>query len=142
MLSERIEKLRQQYTDQYVTVDAERPELARFKGTVGQVKTVNMSGRALVQFVEDSNRGWYDVELDYLKVVDKPQPKPVKPSKCKSAVAPEPKAEKTTPAPEPEPEKLSPLELARLEKENDAVDGKPKADADPPSSTPGEPGSK
>ena len=35
------------YTDKYVMVDASRPELARFKDIVGQVKTVNMSGKRL-----------------------------------------------------------------------------------------------
>jgi hypothetical protein len=50
MQFERIEKLKEQYTDQYVAVDASRPELARFKGVVGQVKTVNCNGRALVEF--------------------------------------------------------------------------------------------
>ena len=77
MLSERIETLRQQYTDKYVAVDSPRAELARFKGLVGQVKTVNMSGRALVQFDANSDRGWYDIAVEELKVVDKPPPKPV-----------------------------------------------------------------
>jgi hypothetical protein len=74
MVFEQIEKLKQDYTDKYVAVDASRPELARFKDTVGQVKTVNMSGRALVQF-QGADIGWYDIELDFLKVVDKPAEK-------------------------------------------------------------------
>ena len=45
---QQIENKKRQYTDKYVMVDASRPELARFKDAVGQVKTVNMSGRALV----------------------------------------------------------------------------------------------
>lgn len=70
-----IEKLKQQYTDKYVVVDGERPELARFRDLVGQVKTVNMSGRALVEFQNyHLNIGWYDIALDFLKVVDKPLP--------------------------------------------------------------------
>jgi hypothetical protein len=77
MQFERIEELKRQYTDQYVVVDASRVELARFKDMVGQIKTVNFNGRALVQFDADSDRGWYDIALDYLKVVDKPEPKPV-----------------------------------------------------------------
>ena len=43
---------------------------------VGQVKTVNMSGRALVEFLDyHLNTGWFDIELEFLKVVDKPLPK-------------------------------------------------------------------
>ncbi len=70
---EHVEKLKQDYTDKYVVVDASRPELRRFKDQTGQVKTVNMSGRALVEFDANLNTGWYDIELDYLKVVEKPK---------------------------------------------------------------------
>ena len=42
----------------------------------GTIKTVNMSGRALVQFDANNNIGWFDIELDYLKVIDQPLPKP------------------------------------------------------------------
>jgi len=76
MLPQEVERLKRQYTDQYVVVDARRPEMARFKDVVGQVKTVNMSGRALVEFDVDNNRAWYDIEIDCLTVVDKPPPKP------------------------------------------------------------------
>lgn len=121
MQFERIDKLKDQYTDQYVAVDASRPELARFKGVVGQVKTVNYNGRALVQFDADSNRGWYDIELDFLKVVDKPEPKPAepkaKPAAAKPAVKKEVVKEAAAPAEGSAQENLSPLELARMEKE-------------------------
>jgi len=73
-----IEKLQQQYTDQYVMVDAARPELARFAGIPGQIKTINMNGRALVQF------DWAD--LDWLKIIDKPAPPPVKETVAKKPV--------------------------------------------------------
>ncbi len=120
MHPERMENLKAEYTDQYVIVDETRPELARFKGLVGQVRTINFNGRALVQFDGAGNRGRYDIELDYLKVVDKPQPKPP-PEKKKPAAKPaaakpsgaKPAADET----EKPPEKLSPLELARMEKE-------------------------
>ncbi|MCA9267594.1 MAG: hypothetical protein KDA41_03955, partial [Planctomycetales bacterium] len=69
---ERIEKLKQDYTDKYVAVVAGRPELARFNGLTGVVKTVNMSGRALVEFDGNANIGWYDIALDFLKLLDKP----------------------------------------------------------------------
>ncbi len=125
MLPERVEKLKSEYTDQYVVVDASRPELARFKGMVGQVRTINFNGRALVEFDADANRSRYDVELDYLKVVDKPEPKPP-PAKAKRPVE---KAAAKTDKPAAEPaeaseekadtprEKLSALELARMKKD-------------------------
>ena len=69
-----IERLKQHYTDQYVVVDGTQPELARFDGYTGQVKTVNMSGRALVQFEAWNNIGWYDIDVSYLTVVPKPEP--------------------------------------------------------------------
>ncbi len=129
MLTKRVEKLRTEYCDEYVVVDAQCPELARFKGMIGQVQTINYCGRALVQFDGDSNRAWYDVGLDYLKVVEKPEPKGQAagknlPAKCKSMIAEdkpavdESMAEKLTQAVQekPKPQKLSPLEIARMEK--------------------------
>lgn len=97
MLVHEIEELKQKLTDQYVTVDAGRPELARFKDLVGQVKTVNMNGRALVEFDGFSNRGWYDIAPEFLKIVDKPAPKlvekkPVPAAKAKPAAAEKPAA--------------------------------------------------
>jgi len=91
MLPERVEQLKRQYTDQYVMVASDRPELARFQGVVGQVKAVNCSGRALVQFDVNNDRGWYDIPVDHLKMVDKPPPKPIE----KKAPAAKPKAAQT-----------------------------------------------
>ena len=71
MLPEEVDRLREQYTDQYVSADAERPELARFAGRGGQIKTINMNGRALVQF-EGADRAWYDIDLAHLKPAAKP----------------------------------------------------------------------
>ena len=68
---EKIESLRNEYTDQLVTVDVSIPELARFAKRQGVVKTITQSGLALVQF-EGDDRTRYDIELDYLKVVDRP----------------------------------------------------------------------
>jgi hypothetical protein len=88
MESEQTEQLRRQYTDQYVVVQGDRPELARFLGAVGQVKTVNCSGRALVQFDANNSRAWHDIDLAYLQVVAKPEPKPVAEKKpCPTAAA-------------------------------------------------------
>ncbi len=72
---EQVETLKKQFTDKYVEVDATVSELRRFKGLTGQVKTVNMSGRALVQFEHPVDISWYDIDPSYLKVVDKPAPK-------------------------------------------------------------------
>jgi hypothetical protein len=99
MVFPNIEKIKQDYTDKYVMVDPQRPELARFANAVGQVKTVNMSGRALVEFLDyHLNIGWYDIELEYLKVVDKPLPKgkTEKPVPKKPQDKPEGKAAPTT----------------------------------------------
>jgi hypothetical protein len=112
MLPERVEKLRLEYADQYVAVEGDLPGLARFKGKVGQVRTINVNGRALVEFEND--RGRYDLELDYLKVVDKPKPKepPAKVAKKPTPAPPKPAEAKPQPK-----EKLSELELARQKKD-------------------------
>ena len=66
--STQIEELKKKYTDKYVVVDKERPELARFRDTYGTVKTVNMSGRALVEFADyHLNIGWYDIDPMFLR---------------------------------------------------------------------------
>lgn len=98
MVFEHIEKLQEEYTDKYVVVDDERPELRRFQGMTGVVKSVNMSGRALVQFDGNNNIGWYDIDIDFLKVVDKPPPKE-EPKPVRRAAAP-PGAEKPAEKPE------------------------------------------
>jgi hypothetical protein len=109
-----IEQLKQQYTDQYVVVDASVPELRRFDGHVGQVKTVNMSGRALVQFDAWSNIGWYDIDPGFLKVVPKPEGADKAKVEGDKHVAPRP-AVKATPAAAGGEKKLSALEMARAQ---------------------------
>lgn len=52
------EALLREWTDQYVMVNPDRPELKRFVGIVGRVVTVNWSNRALVDFQDG---GWYDI---------------------------------------------------------------------------------
>lgn len=90
--TEQIEKMKRQYTDKYVLVDSTRPELARFRDVVGRVKTVNMSGRALVEFDDyHLNTGWFDIDPEFLKVVDKPPPKAPKAEAKKPAVKAETK---------------------------------------------------
>lgn len=96
MVFEHVEKLKKEYTDKYVVVDASRPDLTRFEGITGTVKTVNMSGRALVQFDAYDNIGWYDIDVDYLKIIDQPLPKPEPTAKDASE-----KAQKTAAAKQP-----------------------------------------
>ncbi|PQO31140.1 hypothetical protein C5Y96_12360 [Blastopirellula marina] len=72
MVFQHIEKLKQEYTDKYVTIAHMVPELKRFEGRTGIVRTVNMSGRALVEFLGTTDISWYDIDIDYLKIVDRP----------------------------------------------------------------------
>jgi len=100
MLPKDVEELRRQYIDKYVVVQSARPELARFQGLVGQVKTLNMSGRALVQFDANNDRGWYDIAVEELTVVEKPPPKaPLAKTVEKKAPAAKPKEPAKTPEP-------------------------------------------
>lgn len=104
------EKLKQQLTGKFVVVASGVPELRRFAGLTGVVKTVNMNCRALVQFDGPADIAWYDISPTYLTVVDAPvkkQPKkePAKPDAKSKAAAP--KAGKAG------KKGLSPLELAR-----------------------------
>lgn len=95
MVFEHIEKLKQEYTDKYVIVDGSRPELRRFGGLTGTVRTVNMSGRALVEFDAYNNIGWYDIDVDFLKVIDQPLAKPEAKPAAKAAAKASPKAAPT-----------------------------------------------
>jgi hypothetical protein len=105
------EQLKKEWTDKYVVVDEKTPELKRFSGLTGTVKTINMNGRALVEFDGAVDIGWYDIDPSFLKVVSEPLKKkaPEKHEKpAAAAAAPKPAA--AAPAGE---KKLSPLELAR-----------------------------
>src|SRR6476469_263318 len=99
MFGDKIEQMKLNFTDKYVQVDATRPELARFRDVVGRVKTVNMNGRALVEFDEyHLNIGWYDIAPEFLKVVDKPPPKEKKVEAKKPAAKAEAKPAAAKPA--------------------------------------------
>jgi hypothetical protein len=65
----RYETLKREWTDQYVEVNPERPELKRFGGVVGRVVTVNCNKMALVDFQDG---GWYDIvaSTEYLTKLD------------------------------------------------------------------------
>ncbi|MCA9074330.1 MAG: hypothetical protein KDA93_04805 [Planctomycetaceae bacterium] len=106
MLAETSETLKSELTDKYVVVSEGVPELKRFAGLTGRVKTVNMNGRALVEFNGPADISWYDIDPSYLNVVDAPLPK-------KKAAAP---AEDKPAAAKPAAKKaggMSPLEMAR-----------------------------
>jgi hypothetical protein len=65
----RYEALKQAWTDQYVEINPDRPELKRFAGLVGRVVTVNRNNKALVDFQDG---GWYDISAseEYLRKLD------------------------------------------------------------------------
>jgi pyruvate/2-oxoglutarate dehydrogenase complex dihydrolipoamide acyltransferase (E2) component len=106
------EQLKKEWTDKYVVVDGGAPELKRFSGLTGTVKTINMNGRALVEFDGAVDIGWYDIDPSFLKVVSEPLKKkaPEKHEKPAPAAAAPKAAAAAAPAGE---KKLSPLELAR-----------------------------
>jgi hypothetical protein len=52
------EALKREWTDRFVLVKPERPELKRFAGIVGRVVTVNHNGKAVIDFQDG---GWYDI---------------------------------------------------------------------------------
>lgn len=54
----RHEELKRAWTDQYVQVNPDRPELKRFAGIVGRVVTVNWNDKAVIDFQDG---GWYDI---------------------------------------------------------------------------------
>lgn len=90
---DQIDELKRKYTDKYVVVDGQRPELARFRDTYGRVKTVNMSGRALVEFADyHTNIGWYDIDPAFLKLIDQPPPPRVKEAPAREPAAKKPPA--------------------------------------------------
>ncbi len=63
------EALKHEWTDQFVRVNPERPELKRFEGTIGRVVTVNWNNKAVIDFQDG---GWYDItaSTDYLQKLD------------------------------------------------------------------------
>src|SRR5437867_1572889 len=108
-----IDDLKREWTEKYVEVDASRPELKRFAGKPGRVITVNMSGRALVQFEDAEGWGWgrYDIALPFLKQV----PKPVAAARESAQhAAPEKAKAQAEPAAAAAPaKKMSPIEIMR-----------------------------
>ena len=108
MSIELSEKLKQKLTDKWVVVDPAAPELKRFAQWTGKVKTVNMNGRALVEFDGPVDIGWYDIDPAFLTVVDGPKPKAAPAPKKEAA----PAAKAATPA-AAKPAGGSPLDAIR-----------------------------
>jgi hypothetical protein len=130
-----IERLKADWTDKYVVIDSPAPELARFARATGQVKTVNMNGRCLVEFDQFNNIGWYDVDPSCLKIVPKPLPKPAETKEKAPKAAAKPAAAKAPAAPAAggakKPSTAEILAAARAKAGSSA--GKPAGGEKPPS---------
>ncbi len=137
---EQAELLKKQYTDKFVVVKSGVPELKRFQGLTGVVKTVNMSCRALVMFDGPADIGWYDIDPAYLTVVDAPAPKKVE-TKAEKAAPVEKTAAPVAKAPTGE-KKLSPLEMIRQQGAKTAGAASAPASAVPPATAPAPAGKK
>jgi hypothetical protein len=66
---DKMDELKRIWTDRFVKVHPDRPELQRFANRIGRVITVNYSGKAIVDFQDG---GWYDIPAseEYLVVID------------------------------------------------------------------------
>lgn len=125
MSIERAEQLKEKLTDKFVVVDQSIPELKRFANWTGKVKTVNMSCRALVEFDGPVDIGWYDINPDYLIVVDGPRPKAAPAAKA-PAKAPAAAATEAKPAAKPAAAAgKSPLDAIRAQQAAKAAGGAP-----------------
>jgi hypothetical protein len=80
----RTEELKREWTDQYVQVNPDCPELKRFAGIVGRVVTVNWNNKALIDFQDG---GWTDItaSTQYLTKIDPAQAKSKFDAKANSA---------------------------------------------------------
>ena len=65
----KTEALKREWTDQFVVINPDHPELKRFDGIVGRVITVNFNNKAVIDFQDG---GWYDITAspDCLKKLD------------------------------------------------------------------------
>jgi hypothetical protein len=116
-----IETLKQDWTRRRVVVTGASPTLRRFDGRTGTVMTVNMSGRALVQFDGGGDVAWYDLEIADLECVAEkrrgepvvPHPQPVSPVAEKRTTADDAAEPQTSPPRTDRPSTREILELAR-----------------------------
>ncbi len=81
---EQHDALKREWTDQFVLVNPERPELKRFQGIVGRVITVNWNNKAVIDFQDG---GWYDItaSADCLQKLDPAEAKAKYNAKANSA---------------------------------------------------------
>ncbi|WP_373652753.1 hypothetical protein [Schlesneria sp. DSM 10557] len=135
MSIERAEKLKELLTDKFVVVDASVPELRRFENWTGKVRTVNMNCRALVEFDGPVDIGWYDIDPDYLKVVDAPVKKAPPAAKTAPAAKPPVAAGAPSAAPKPAAAGKSPLDAIRAQQSAKAA----AASSAAPTAAPGKP---
>ena len=70
MSIQRAEDLKREWTDRFVKVQGGVPELRRFEGLVGTVKTVNMNCRLLIEFDTPADISWYDIAPQFVLSVD------------------------------------------------------------------------
>jgi hypothetical protein len=117
-----VERLKREWKDKRVAVEAFSSSLRRFAGRTGTVLTVNMNGRALVRFDGLADIGWYDLPMaDLRPIAVPPPPEEVAPSPpggppVTSATAPKVEGIPTAAAPPPSAGQAKPksiLELAR-----------------------------
>ena len=76
---EAVERLKAEWTGRVVRVREGLPHLKRFAGRDGLVKTVNMTGRLLVQFGDGKgvDSAWYDLEIEEVEPIgDEPPDAP------------------------------------------------------------------
>lgn len=76
------ERLKKEWTDQYVLADTSRPELKRWENIVGRVVTVNWNTLCVVDFQDG---GWYDISPAYLRKIDPEEGKKKFDAKANSA---------------------------------------------------------
>jgi len=78
------EQLKREWTDQFVLVNPQCPELKRFENIVGRVVTVNWNNKAVIDFQDG---GWYDItaSTEFLRKVDAAEAKSKFDSKINSA---------------------------------------------------------
>ena len=88
MSIDHAEQLKIDLTDKWVVVADGVPELRRFAGFNGKVRTVNMNCRALVEFDGSEDIGWYDIDPSYLTVIDAPRMKEAPKAEAKTAAKP------------------------------------------------------
>ena len=121
MSIQRAEELKREWTDKYIVVRDRIPELRRFEGLTGHVKTANMNCRLLIQFDSPADISWYDIDPRFVNVVEEPQSSIQTPSPKTVQPAAESKSQ-TTPAAEATSKVSSASPLDQIRKQNNAGD--------------------